>query len=74
MSALPGYPCLQEGLTALHVAAQEGHLECLQDLLARGADVDWANNVSAANSFALLLCATKERRRSGKLSVYFFKG
>ncbi len=39
----------QDGLTALHLAAQNGHEESVRELLDRGAAVDQANNVSAAS-------------------------
>jgi ankyrin len=36
------YVCLQNGLNALHLAAKDGHLEIVADLLKRGATVDAA--------------------------------
>ncbi len=44
---------LQEGRTALHVAAHKGYLECLLLLLDSGAVVDQASNVSMTPA---LLC------------------
>jgi hypothetical protein len=43
---------VQDGVTALFEAAQEGHLECLKELLGRGASVDQADKVRCA-CFAL---------------------
>ncbi len=37
----------QDGTTALMIAAQEGHCECLSILLPHGAEVDKTNAVSA---------------------------
>jgi ankyrin repeat protein len=50
MLVLHGYVCVQkdDGWAALHVAAQYGHLECLKELLARGAEVDQACEVFAS--------------------------
>jgi hypothetical protein len=36
---------LQEGLTALYVAARDGRLECLKELLVKGAAVNQAAKV-----------------------------
>ena len=40
---------IQDGCAALTIAAQEGHHECLSLLLARGADVNKAIEVSEAS-------------------------
>lgn len=37
---------LQNGLNALHLAAKEGHMDLVQELLDRGAAVDAATKVS----------------------------
>ena len=37
---------LQQGLTALMMAAKEGHADCLIELIAHGADVDLQDDVS----------------------------
>jgi ankyrin repeat protein len=37
---------LQQGLTALMMAAKEGHADCLIELIAHGADVDFQDDVS----------------------------
>jgi ankyrin repeat protein len=39
-------PAPQEGLTPLHFASQSGHLEVVEALLAKGADVEAKTNVS----------------------------
>ncbi len=39
---------MQNGLTALHLAVVSDHLECLKELVQRGADVDAANKVEGA--------------------------
>jgi ankyrin repeat protein len=56
MPALHVYACAQDGLTALHWAVQPGHLECLKELLAKGADVDQATKVSGACCSSPALC------------------
>ncbi len=45
-AALPVHACVQYGCTALHAATS--HLECLKELLATGAAVDLADDVSGA--------------------------
>ncbi len=47
-ACLHGYLCVQGGWTALYAAAREGHLECLKELLDRGAAVDHADKVRGA--------------------------
>jgi hypothetical protein len=46
--------CMQVGWVPLHQAAQFGHLECVKELLDRGAAVNQADKVSAAQ---MLLCS-----------------
>jgi ankyrin repeat protein len=42
MSLLTTAICVQNGLNALHLAAKDGHLDIVADLLKRGATVDAA--------------------------------
>ncbi|XP_061164793.1 uncharacterized protein LOC133173775 isoform X2 [Saccostrea echinata] len=59
----PSYlPCDQYGNTAAHLAAQEGHLHCLQILLDNGFDV-WTMNDQNESALGLAL-------KNGHLSVY----
>ena len=37
--------CVQNGLNALHLAAKEGHVELVEELLERGAAVDSSTKV-----------------------------
>jgi ankyrin repeat protein len=37
---------LQASLTALHIAAREGHIECVRALCVAGADINVKNKVS----------------------------
>lgn len=39
---------LQNGLNALHLAAKEGHMDLVQELLDRGAAVDAATKVTSS--------------------------
>ncbi|XP_062571965.1 uncharacterized protein LOC134233924 isoform X2 [Saccostrea cucullata] len=55
-------PCDQYGNTAAHLAAQEGHLHCLQILLDNGFDV-WTINDQNESALGLAL-------KNGHLSVY----
>lgn len=40
------FPVLQNGLNALHLAAKEGHVHIVKELLARGASVNAATKVT----------------------------
>jgi hypothetical protein len=46
---LPGFSGVQDGWTALLAAAHCGHLECLKELLAKGAAVQHACKVKDAS-------------------------
>lgn len=52
---------LQNGLNALHLAAKEGHMDLVQELLDRGAAVDSATKVRYA-SFLLSKVKILKRR------------
>lgn len=44
----------QNGLNALHLAAKEGHMDLVQELLDRGAPVDSATKVFSASCYVIL--------------------
>jgi hypothetical protein len=46
-------PAPQGGWTPLHRASQSGHLEVVEALLAKGADVEAKNNVSIARATSM---------------------
>jgi ankyrin repeat protein len=47
------HACVQDGSLPLHLAAQNGRLESVRELLGRGAPVNKASNVSAAQELCL---------------------
>ncbi len=59
---LPVHARVQDGRAALHAAAQEGHTECLKELLAKGAAVDQEDDVSGACPGAPPCCNASARR------------
>ena len=52
-------PAPQDGSTPLHAASKRDHLEVVEELLARGADVQAKDNVSIARACAL--CPSRSR-------------
>ncbi len=50
-------PAPQDGGTPLHIASQNGHLEVIEALLAKGADVEAKKNVSIAR--ACVFCQSR---------------
>ena len=48
---------LQDGWTALMVASQEGHVECVRMLLDRGAEVNMQNKVSGPLYTVCMQCS-----------------
>ena len=75
-------PCVQIGSTALHHAAQQGHIELVDFLLKNGASVNMQNNVCAVFFCArnclclklyseyIYLCIKSYMCRNGKFGIY----
>jgi hypothetical protein len=59
-----GHACMQDGWTALHFAANEGHFECLKELLDKGAAVDLADKVRDAPCVQAPSCQNQNARCS----------
>jgi ankyrin repeat protein len=71
---VPAWGPKSKGLTALHLAAQGGHLEIMDELLARGANIDartlgacgckylqlMEESFQAPNSLSALLCFSSQ--------------
>lgn len=60
--------CLQNGLNALHLAAKEGHVGLVQELLERGSAVDSATKVIhvCLQVYSVRVRNTEETPRSTK--------
>lgn len=60
----------QNGLNALHLAAKEGHVELVQELLERGSAVDSATKVGSRTALPYVELAQYDRIILGRATVH----